>query len=224
MIMNLKFEKRFLSLAAITLGLFVISVVYSCTSDEYADTGEEAFFARKMTVRTLAAVDKKEHLLIAVAESDEFVDFLISAKQLAEKVDAYKATLDKNELNKCGVEDVINKMNIENELILLKESRSRLHSNTSFLELDDIQRFQLFSDFTRDERSLLKKKEEGEKKDECERKRKKGYDDAQTLFEICVSCCPAEDFVKCVKAALKIRDNARDKADYDYMICMGEIK
>ncbi|MDC2231152.1 hypothetical protein [Bacteroides thetaiotaomicron] len=216
--MNLELKKRMLSLAISVLGVFISFVVYSCASDEYELPDNEIAHRKDLkTTRSITMDDK----LTAIAESDEFIDFLISAKQLIEKVDAYKASLNKNELVDYNVEDILENVNIENELNHLKESRNNLHANTLFSELNEIERFDLFNDYTSVECSLLKTREEGGKEDDCYRKLQDGYKKAQTLYEVYLSCCETEDLINCAREAIKVRDNARERADYDYVICMG---
>lgn len=140
------------------------SVIYSCTSDDYAIMDNDIHFSENAKTRSLAITNNKDSLLAVIAESDEFIDFLISARQLTEKLDVYKASLNQKELNEYAVEDLFEKVDIENELKELEKSRDKLRRNTLFLELDDIERFQLFSDYENMGRSLLKNKEEGNKK------------------------------------------------------------
>lgn len=221
--MNMKFkiEKHMLCLRMFVLCASVFSIIYSCTSDDYPIMDNDIHSSENAKTRSLAITNNKDSLLAVIAESDEFIDFLISARQLTEKLDVYKASLNQKELNEYAVEDIFEKVDIENELRELEKSRNKLRRNTLFLELGDIERFQLFSDYENMGRSLLKNKEEGNKKDKCEKILQEGYDKAQTLYDIYVACCESKDFVKCVREAARIRDDARDRAEYDYLVCMG---
>lgn len=219
MIMKIKVEKIIMSLTMLILGVMVITIVSSCTSDEYMDNNIYTPGSDKTS--GVSIMDDKDNKIISVAESDEFLDFINSAKQLTEKIDDYKLTLNKDELDEVSLDEILKDMNLENELLQLKDVRDKLHNNTAFLELNDIERFQLFADFSDNEISQLKTRGEGGSKDECERKLREGYANAQTLYEVYVSCCNNADFVKCVQDAIKIRDNARDRADYEYVVCMG---
>lgn len=221
--MNLKIEKHFWCLRMFVLCASAFLIIYGCTSDDYSIMDKDVLSSENVKTRSLTITNDKDSLLAVIAESDEFVDFLISARQLTEKFDAYKASLNQNELNEYTFEDIFEKVDVENELRELEVSRDKLRKNTLFLELGDIERFQIFSYYENMGRSLLKNRGEGNKKDECEKSLQEGYDNAQTLYDMYVACCESKDFVKCVREAARIRDDAREKAEYGYLVCMGVV-
>ena len=147
------------------------TIIYSCSSEDYdfEDNSEEL----KVTTRS---IQSRTVLVESIAESDVYMDFIISCDLLTEKMDNYRATLSQEELNEIShninnvdfVLKLVKKAGVQNEINQIVEARERLNKSTKFSQLNSKEVDMLFYDYTKPAKHavmLLKKREENTKED-----------------------------------------------------------
>lgn len=222
---------------AFACGLTTIFFIISCNSDDYniveSQTNEngitqsQAIFSR--------ALNKEYTLIDSIAYSDEFWEFQMSSKLLADKFQNYTSTLDEEEYDKLMeslnnddyLEEFIIKANLKKELQQLNEAKEKLLQHTGFLKLSEDERMQLFIQNVESSENtgvkLLKSREEGGSSHRCEEERQAAYAQAKADYDnaIATNCRNLGPLSACyIIEAAKYNANKR-MADRDYEDCIN---
>ena len=131
------------------------TIIYSCSSEDYdfEDNSEEL----KVTTRS---IQSRTVLVESIAESDVYMDFIISCDLLTEKMDNYRATLSQEELNEIShninnvdfVLKLVKKAGVQNGKRIYSHIQLQVHkAKTVELVVQDIIKSPVRSDKTQQE-------------------------------------------------------------------------
>lgn len=173
-------------------------------------------------------------LVDSIAESDEFLDFVMSCNLLSDKIDEYISTLSQEEkeelINNANNDDYV--QNIENHVDIKEESesisvaRDKLFTNTSFLQLNELEKSILFDELFVMQECLIKTRGgEGGDKEACEKAKKEAYQRAYNNFIRRLSLCDylsPEDKYACQIGTKLNYEAEKGQADTEYKRCIGK--
>lgn len=213
----------------LSLTMLFGSFVYSCSSDDFDffnDTSKED------------AIDEQENigcrleLVKSIIASEEYLDFIISCDLFSDKVDRYMSTLSRNEReellknanNDDYLQNLSQRIDIKKEIKFISETRGRLFSNTAFLQLNDFEKIKLFDEYpVKNGFAIIKTRNEGGSKDECENARQKAYSIAYNNFTRRLSLCdylPTDDKYACQMGAKLNYEAEKEQANTEYNQCI----
>lgn len=214
--------------------IFVVSMgicVYSCSSDGYEFADQPS---KLVSIGGLDNVNHRTVLLDSIAESDDFLDFIMSCNLFSDKMDEYISTLNKEEkaelINNANnddyVQNLINHVDIGKELISMAMAKERLFKNTSFLQLNESEKSLLFDKYSAMQGWVsVKTRGEGGSGNACEEARKKAYSSAYSNFVRRLSLCDylsQEDKFACQVGAKLNYEAEKTQADLEYKRCMEQ--
>lgn len=207
--------------------------IYSCSAEEYEDANEQD--AAKSEVlqsraHTLEMRYSGNELIDSVAASDEFWEFIMSSRLLAQKFDAYASTLSNEEYDGLMenlnddeyTEEFIAKAKLEKELQQVDIASENLLKKTGFTRLSDDERELLFTLFAESsEQTLLKTRTEGGSTSECEKIKQAAYAQADVDYKNAITkCLSASSTYTCRIQATAERSKNKDIADINYNECL----
>lgn len=217
-------------------GLATTFFIISCSSDDYNiveyQTNENGTTqSQAFSQRTL---NGEYTLNDSIAYSDEFWEFQMSSKLLADKFQNYTSTLNQEEYDKLMeslnnddyLEEFIIKANLKNELRQLNNAKEELLQHTDFLKLSEEERIQLFIQYGESGENtgvkLLKSRQEGGSSNRCEELRQTAYAQAKADYDRAIIDCRAGASTnQCyVNASAKYSRNKRI-ADREYENCVN---
>ncbi len=228
--MNLKLKKK----VCLVLVVCMTCIVYSCNSEDafFDETGicEGEVHTRALSARSICT------LVDSVAESDEFIDFVMETEALAEKTKAYTKTLSDEEFeeliynqnNDDYMEDFTKKAGIERNLEQIAKTKTKLVMNEQFIRLTEEERMQLFLGETKlNSRVMVKKRSELTEFD-CDARRQSDYSWARAKADLGLigcTCMVEVPIAACLCYALVMANYADDirQADRAYEDCMRSI-
>lgn len=165
--MNLKLKKKVLCMSTLILIVCMTCIVYSCNSADafFDETGicEGEAHTRALSARSICT------LVDSVADSNEFLDYILQFRLVKSKFTLYLNSLDSDELetfnnninNDEFVADFMVKAELSEDIQLLIEYRDELLSNISFCKLKDTEKKELFNySSSSNIRPLIKDREE----------------------------------------------------------------
>lgn len=172
--------------AIVSLSVALLICAYACESGMYNDSLFEEPEELEVAVRSMR-IDSK---LDAIAESNEFIDFVAACEAFMQQMDAYKATLNPTEQEKLlHISDATQRMNI------LKEAKAEdlakqiieygkyLHENSNYMGLRTQEKKKLFSSLSMYPKvKLLKTREENMTKEECKKEYDRKKEEAKQEF------------------------------------------
>ncbi len=232
--MNLKLKKKIWYMSALVLVACMTCIIYSCNSEDafFDETGtcKEEIHTRALSARSICT------LVDSVAESDEFIDFVMETEALAEKTKAYTKTLsDKafeelmyNQNNDDYMEDFIKKAGIERDLEQIAKTKTKLVMNEQFVRLTKEEQMQLFLREAKSNSRVMVKKRSELTEFDCDARRQSDYSWAQakaTLGVIGCTCMVEVPIAACLCYALVMANYADDirLAERAYNDCMRSI-
>ena len=206
------------------------TIIYSCSSEDYdfEDNSEEL----KVTTRS---IQSRTVLVESIAESDVYMDFIISCDLLTEKMDNYRATLSQEELNEIShninnvdfVLKLVKKAGVQNEINQIVEARERLNKSTKFSQLNSKEVDMLFYDYTKPAKHavmLLKKREENTKEG-CYEALLKELEMSYSTYYAMMALCDSEPIpALCQMSAETFLQKAKEIAAENYKNCMDKVR
>lgn len=235
-------KKNSLYAVALAAVLLATAFIYSCSNEGY-DYANESPLEENGMARTRALNSRMmecETLLDSVAASDEFWEFEMSSKLLAEKFAAYTSTWSEEKFDELMynvndddyMEKLKKEMNLEKELEQMAKAKENLLQNTGFLRLTDDERTELFMQFAENSMSAqtktVKTRGEGGETDECSKQKKIAYTNAQADrdFKTSQCKCTGDIFTLCMcylRVVAEYEKNLR-RADRAYENCINSKK
>lgn len=232
--MNLNLKRKVWYMCTAVFVVCVTSIVYSCNSEDafFDETGN---CSGKVHTRALSAKSIST-LVDSVAESDEFIDFVMETEALAKKTKAYTKTLSDekfeelmyNQNNDDYMEDFMKKAGIEEDLKRIAKVKTKLVMNEQFARLTEEERMQLFlGEAKLNTRVMLKQRPELTEFD-CDARRQADYSWARATADLgLIGCtCMVEiPLAACVCYTMVMANYANDirLADRAYEDCMRSI-
>ena len=228
--MNMKLRLKISLTVLLLLLTLCTTIIYSCSSEDYdfEDNSEEL----KVTTRS---IQSRTVLVESIAESDVYMDFIISCDLLTEKMDNYRATLSQEELNEIShninnvdfVLKLVKKAGVQNEINQIVEARERLNKSTKFSQLNSKEVDMLFYDYTKPAKHavmLLKKREENTKEG-CYEALLKELEMSYSTYYAMMALCDSEPIpALCQMSAEKFLQKAKEKAAENYKNCMDKVR
>lgn len=216
---------------ALACGLATTFFIISCSSDDYniveSQTNENG--TTQSQVISSRTLNGEYTLIDSIAYSDEFWEFQMSSKLLADKFQNYTSTLDQEEYDKLMeslnnddyLEEFIIKANLKNELQQLNKAKEELLQHTAFLKLSEDERMQLFIQNAESSENtgvkLLKSREEGGSSNRCEEERQAAYAQAKSDYDSAIFKCTTN---YCHVQASAKYDRNKDIANRNYKVCI----
>mgnify|MGYP001071649316 CR=1 FL=1 len=206
-----------------------ILFIYSCSSNEYDFLSDSSM--EKPSTR--AASSYRTQLLNSVSESDDFLDFVIACNVFSDKIDMYISTLSeaekmqmiKNANNDDYILDFAMHIDVKNEIEEMAAARKKLFANSSYLQLDDLEKSELFYHNFIVEPVFVKTREEGGNVNDCQKAKDAAYDAAYKNMIKRLSLCdylPNDDKFAC-QIGVKLNYEAeKTQADTNYKKCIGD--
>lgn len=222
-------------LMALAYGIVALVIIYSCSADEYNFNETQTVELSNSNIRAFSSktLNEKYTLIDSIADSDEFWEYQMSSKLLADKFHHYTSTLDQEEYSKLMeklndddyIEDFINKANLENELKQMKEAKDKLLKYTRILKLSEDERMQLFIQYAYSCENtgikLLKSRNEGGNSNRCEEQRQAAYARAKANYDnAIIKCREGSSTNYCYVQANSKYDRDKDLANNEYEQCM----
>ena len=147
-------RKKSLFLSVSVLILFVALVAQSCSSenDDFVANPNSSLEMRA----NLESMDNRATIVNSIAESDELLDYGMNCMLLAEKLKSYTSTLTPEEfdelMNNLNNDDymieLVSKVDIEKEALMVENARQELLANKSFKLLDESEKMNVFIRFS----------------------------------------------------------------------------
>lgn len=232
-------SKKSLFFSVTVLILFVALVAQSCNSenDEFVANPNSSLEMRT----NLESMDKRTAILNSIAESDELLDYGMNCMLLAEKLKSYTSTLSPDEfdelMNNLNNDDymmeIVNKIDLEKEALMVENARQNLLANNSFKLLDESEKMSVFTRFSDNSQNtmqhlLLKSPGEstgGVTKAECKRRYDEDYTYASAIYLSAMLACSCASggmgVCFCAIAASAAYDYATKLADRSYYDCLS---
>lgn len=222
-------------LMTLAYSLVALVIIYSCSADEYNfnETQTEEDANSEIRAFSSKTLNGDYTLIDSIADSDEFWEFQMSSKILADKFHHYTSTLNLEEYNKLMeklnnddyLEEFVNRANLENELKQMKEAKDKLLKHTSILRLSEDGRMQLFIQYADSCEStrvkLLKSRNEGGNSNRCEEQRQAAFAQAKASYDNAIIKCRTESSTNyCYTQALAEYNRDKRIADRDYEACI----
>ncbi len=230
---------KVISFPFLTFAIFVFSmcIVYSCTVDEYDCVEDNS--KTKVTTRVLETSSNKDLLLDSIAESDVFLDYMISLQLLSDKFALYYSTLNEEERellaenlnNDDLIKDIVEKSGVKKELEEVIKAGEVLHSDAAYRKLNQMDKALLFGDYFDTTRTyLIKTRDEGQKRLECQRALETADMAADTKWTEDLDKCyddykePGEARQACFLQANERHMNTKIKNGEDFRRCCEGLK
>lgn len=211
--------KLFKSVFGAILVVSFLQIGYSCSSDFHRFNDElDEIKVDGATTRGMAG--HRMSLVDSVAETDEFVEYMIALNSLYKKSDEYFSKLSKQEIEMLestaklnNVEDVDAGIGysdlyqaLKSEMDMVVRTARILHEKTDYLRLNDDELNTLFRVQTLTSRRVIKKSRssENDRIQKCAAERQERYEQAE------------------LEASRAMGECALLKDDWEYMQCMGD--
>ncbi|CAG9900314.1 hypothetical protein BOVA604_4079 [Bacteroides ovatus] len=225
--MNLKLKKKVWCMSTLVLVVCMTCIVYSCNSEDafFDETGicEGEVHTHALSARSICT------LVDSVADSNEFLDYILQFRLVKSKFTLYLNSLDNDELetfnyninNDEFIDDFIVKAELSEDMQLLIEYRDELLSSMSFCKLKDIEKKELFNySSSSNIRSLTKDREEILYSVCWEPyQRATSFAENECALKILGCLCTGGFTCPCVIAAYKEMDDAIAKAKSEFEDC-----
>ena len=223
-------RKKSLFLSVSVLILFVALVAQSCSSenDDFVANPNSSLEMRA----NLESMDNRATIVNSIAESDELLDYGMNCMLLAEKLKSYTSTLTPEEfdelMNNLNNDDymieLVSKVDIEKEALMVENARQELLANKSFKLLDESEKMNVFTM----QHLLLKSPGEsagGVTKAECKRRYDEDYAYASAIYLSSMLLCSCATgglgVCLCAIGASAGYDYATTLADRSYYDCLS---
>lgn len=232
-------KKKSLLLSVSVLILFMALIMQSCNSenDEFVANTNSSLEMKT----SIESVDKRVAMVNSIAESDELLDYGMNCMLLAEKLKSYTSTLSSEEfdelMNNLNNDDymieLVSKIDIEEEALMVENARQNLLANKNFKLLDESERMNVFVKFSDNSQStmqnlLLKIPGEsagGVTKAECKRRYDEDYTYASAIYLSSMLLCSCATggigVCLCAIGASAAYDYATTLADRSYYDCLS---
>ena len=232
-------RKKSLFLSVSVLILFVALVAQSCSSenDDFVANPNSSLEMRA----NLESMDNRATIVNSIAESDELLDYGMNCLLLAEKLKSYTSTLTPEEfdelMNNLNNDDymieLVSKVDIEKEALMVENARQELLANKSFKLLDESEKMNVFIRFSDNSQNtmqhlLLKSPGEsagGVTKAECKRRYDEDYAYASAIYLSSMLLCSCATgglgVCLCAIGASAGYDYATTLADRSYYDCLS---
>lgn len=231
-----KKQKTSLYVIAFASMLLATFFIFSCSNDEYFETQKTDVNGTNKTRALLTRMaSQKSALIDSVASSDEFWEFEMSSKRLADKFKAYTSKCGQekydelmNNLNNDDyLEELIKLASLENELAQIGKAKENLFKNTGFLRLSGDERTELFLLFAKSDMhtgiNKLKTRSEGSSDSECQKLKDEAYTQAKSDFDNSIVRCKGDlNPYLCYMNLSAIYDKDTRRADKEYEECINK--
>lgn len=221
--------------AGIACALGILLGIYSCQNNSFYDMAEENMLqhgnvvARNAGLRAYSPVD-------SILASDEIWEFKEAGDRLAEKFDAYAATLSEEAYNEmvAHMEDddymaaFFEKADVAKEGEAVDKALEKLYANTGYLRLSEAEQTELFEQLARSNTAIqtspLKTRTENEAA--CRTKRDEAYAEADREYYRKLEECKHNplNYENCKNFAAAQRNRKYTKADEEYEACLNTTK
>ncbi len=214
--------KLFKSVFETILVVSFLQIGYSCSSDFHRFNDEldeikvEGATTRGMVGHSMSLVD-------SVAETDEFVEYMIALNSLYKKSDEYFSKLSKQEIEMLESTAKLNNVEdtdagvgysdlyqaLKGEMDMVVRTARILHEKTDYSRLNDDELNILFRDQTLTPRRVIKKSRnpEDDRIKKCEADRQESYKQAELEASKAMGDCT----------------QLKDKDQWEYLQCMGDV-
>ena len=217
--------------AGIACALGILLGIYSCQNNSFYDMTEENMLqhgnvvARNAGLRAYSPVD-------SILASDEIWEFKEAGDRLAEKFDAYVATLSEEAYNEmvAHMEDddymaaLFEKADVAKEGEAVDKALEKLYANTGYLRLSEAEQTELFEQLARSNTAIqtspLKTRTENEAA--CRTKRDEAYAEADREYYQELEDCKRYTFnyENCKNKATARKNKKYKDANDEYEACL----
>ena len=207
-----------------SIGMLVLSVIFtlsSCNSENDKVVEEEG----------------NDQIIDRVIEANEYMEFRVSCMALAEKLKSYTSTLSLEEFdelmsnlnNDDYMAELVGKIDVKNELLMVESTKETLLNYADFQQLDASERMNLFVRSSDNALNMMvKTRSEGGAADECERRRNEDYSYASSIYVSAMLACSCATggigVCLCAVAASAAYEYAITLADRSFADCLKNAK
>lgn len=199
-----------------------LQIGYSCSSDIHS-FNDELDEIKVEGATTRGMVGHRMSLVDSVAETDEFVEYMIALNSLYKKSDEYFSKLSKQEISMLESTAKLNNVGdsdagvgysdlyqaLKSEMDMVVRTARILREKTDYLKLNDDEVNTLFRDHTLTPRRVMKKSRNSENDPikKCEAERQARYVQAEQEASRAMGDCTV----------------LKDKDGWEYLQCMGDV-